>query len=136
VRSQRSRAYEEAAHAAIEQRWDDLRQSAMRHRPHSLAARTVLQRVAPERLPSAEEEMGDLTDLIWSDLRMLVSGSQDLRARRPPSPFDERQLQALCWALVVLQNEAAAVTQHLADLLEREPAEIRAEIVKLFRDLR
>jgi hypothetical protein len=136
VRSQRSKAYEEAAQAAIEQRWDDLRQSAMRHRPHSLAARTILQRVAPERLPSAEEEMGDLADLIWSDLRMLVSGSQDLRARRPPSPFDERQLQALCWALVVLQSDAVAVTEHLADLLEREPADIRVGIVTLFRDLR
>ena len=136
VRSQRSKAYEEAAQAAIEQRWDDLRQSAMRHRPHSLAARTILQRVAPERLPSAEEEMGDLADLIWSDLRMLVSETQDLRARQTPRPFDERQLQALCWALVVLQSEAASVTEHLADLLEREPAEIRAEIVKLFHDLR
>jgi len=80
--------------------------------------------------------MGDLADLIWSDLRMLVSGSQDLRARRPPSPFDERQLQALCWALVVLQSDAVAVTEHLADLLEREPADIRVGIVTLFRDLR
>jgi hypothetical protein len=136
VRGQRSKAYEEAAQAANDQRWDDLRRSAMRHRAHSLAARTVLQRVAPHRLPSAEEEMGDLVDLIWSDLRMLVSGTQDLRLRQTPSPFDERQVKALCWALVVLQSEAAAITDHLADLLGREPAEIRAEIITLFGDLR
>ena len=137
VRTQRSKAYEEAARAAVDRRWDDLRRGAMRHRPHSLAARTVLQRIAPERLPSAEDEAGDLADLIWGELRMLVSGIVDLRARgKPPRPFDERQLKALCWALFVLQSEAVSTNEHLAALLEREPAEIRTEMVALFRALR
>jgi uncharacterized protein (TIGR02646 family) len=136
VRTQRSKAYEEAARAAADRRWDDLRRGAMRHRPHSLAARTVLQRVAPERLPSVEDEAGDLADLIWGELRILVSGILDLRARgKTPSPFDERQLKALGWALFVLQSEAGAANQHLADLFEREPAEVKTEVAALFRAL-
>jgi hypothetical protein len=73
VRSQRSKIYEDAVRAAADQRWDYLRRSGMRHRPHSLAARTVLQTVAPERLPGVEEEMLDLADSLWSDLKSLMA---------------------------------------------------------------
>jgi len=142
VRTQRSKAYEEAARAAEQQSWDDLRQRAMRHRPHSLAARTILQRVAPERLPSAEEEMRALVDLLWRDLRVLVCEIRSLRARgKVPSALDERQLNALCWALVVLRSDppagdAETADEYFGELLGREPAEIRKEIVTLFRELR
>lgn len=142
VRGQRSKAYEKAARAATEQRWDDLRQSAMRHRPHSLAARIVLQRVAPERLPSADEEMRDLIDTLWGDLRTLVSEIGSLKARaKAPDRLDERQLHALGWALVVLQSDPpasdpATAGAYLELLLKRETAEIGLEIVKLFRALR
>jgi uncharacterized protein (TIGR02646 family) len=142
VRAQRSKAYEEAVRAAVEQRWDDLRQSAMRHRPHSLAARTVLQRQAPERLPSAEEEMRDLVDLLWGSLRTLLHETGNLRARaKAPSPLDDRQLHALGWALAVLRSDPpagdpATADAYLGELLERETAEIRTEIVTLFRVLR
>jgi len=141
VRSQRSKAYEDAARAAAEQRWDDLRQSAMRHHPHSLAARTVLQRVSPEHLPSAQEEMRDLVDSLWRDIRTLVLEMQGLRARgKTPSRFDERQLNALCWALVVLESDppagdAAATDEYFQELLRRESAEIRTEILAAFLDL-
>lgn len=142
VRAQRSKVYEEAARAANEGRWDDLRQSAMRHRPHSLAARIVLQRVAPERLPSAEEEMRDLTGSLWKDLRTLLSEVRSLRARaKAPSPLDERQLNALGWALVILLSDppagdTAAADAYLGELLKRETAEVQGEIVALFRVLR
>jgi hypothetical protein len=138
VRAQRSEAYEEAARAAVERRWDDLRHRAMRHRPHSLAARTVLQRVAPEHLPSAEEEMRDLVGLLWRDLRTLVYEIGSLRARaKLPSPLDDRQLRALGWALVVLRSdppaiETAAVDAYLEELLKRETPEIRTQIIALF----
>lgn len=141
VRAQRSKAYEEAARAAAGERWDELRKSAMRHRPHSLAARIVLDREAPDRLPSPEEEMGDLIDLLWTDLRTLVCEIRDLRTRaKPPSRVDERQLQALGWALVVLRSDPptgdpATADAYLGELLKRETAEIRTEIVTLFRGL-
>ena len=140
VRTQRSKAYEEAARAAVEQRWDDLRRSAMRHHPHSIAARLVLQKVAPERLPSADDETKDLADWLWRDLRTLVIEIRGLRARgKEPRPMDERQLLALRWALVVLcsdppSGDPVAVEDYLGELLEREGTEIRTEIVALFRD--
>jgi uncharacterized protein (TIGR02646 family) len=141
VRSQRSKAYEMAARAALEQRWDTLRRSAMRHRPNSLAARIVLQRVAPDRLPSAEDEMRDLVDLLWGDLRTLVYELQSLKARgKVPSPVDERQLSALGWALAVLRSDppagdTTAADEYFTQLLRREEADIRTEIVTLFREL-
>jgi uncharacterized protein (TIGR02646 family) len=141
VRTQRSKVYEEAARAAAEQRWDELRRSAMRHRHHSIAARIVLQREAAERLPSPDEETKDLADLLWRDLRTFVS---EIRTRRlggkEPRPMDERQLRALCWALLVLRSDPpsgnpAAVDDYLGELLEREPTEVRTQIVALFRRL-
>jgi uncharacterized protein (TIGR02646 family) len=142
VRSQRSKAYELAARAAFEQRWDDLQRSAMRHRPHSLAARIVLQRVAPDRLPSSEDEMRDLVDLLWRDLRTLMYEIRSLKARgKVPSGVDERQLSALGWALAVLRSDppagdTPAADEYFAELLSREGVGIRTEIVNLFRELR
>src|SRR5579864_5223803 len=141
VRTQRSKAYEEAARAALDERWDELRQSAMRHHPHSLAARTILRRVAPERLPSAEEEMKDLFDSLWGDLRTLVREIQEMRARaKPIRRIDERQLHALGWAVIVLRSDPPAgdpaiADAYLGELLEHEAAETRREIVSLFRVL-
>jgi hypothetical protein len=142
VRTQRSKAYEDAARAAVEERWDDIRQHAMRHSPHSIAARIVLQRVAPERLPSAEEELRDLIDMLWGELRTLVLETQNLRSRaKPIHRVDGRQLQALGWALVVLQSDPlasdpATAGAYLEELLECESAEVGTEILTLFRGLR
>jgi uncharacterized protein (TIGR02646 family) len=139
VRSQRSKAYEGAARAAVGKRWDELRRRAMRHRPHSLAARIVLQRVAPDRLPSAEDETRDLIDSLWQELRTLIHELQNLRVRAQPiRGVDERQLQVLIWALIVLRNDPLAGDQEttdacLGELLMREPIAIRTEIVTLFR---
>jgi uncharacterized protein (TIGR02646 family) len=140
VRGQRSRAYEKAVRAAVEQRWDDLRRSAMRHRPHSLISRIVLQRVAPEYLPSAEEEMTELLALLWRDLARLMHEIQSLRARAKASrPMDERHVHVLAWALVVLQSDPpadpATADTYLEELLKSETTEIRAEVVTLFRTL-
>jgi uncharacterized protein (TIGR02646 family) len=141
VRSQRSKAYEEACRAATNKQWDELRQSAMRHCPHSLAARIVLQRAAPEHLPGAEEEMKDLANSLWEELRTLVREIQNLRARsKPIRPVDERQLRALGWALIILRTDPpagdpATADAYLVELLKREEAEIRVEIVDLFRAL-
>lgn len=138
VRGQRSKAYEHAARAAAEERWDELRLSAMCHRPHSLAARIVLERVAPEYLPTAEEEMRDLIVSLWKDLRTLLDEIRSLRTRaRAPSPVDERQLRELVWALIVLRSDPPAgnpssADEYLEQLLETEEAEIRTAIVALF----
>jgi uncharacterized protein (TIGR02646 family) len=142
VRAQRSKAYEEAARAAVEERWDELRQRAMRHRPHSLAARIVLQRKAPEHLPSAEDEMKDLVDSLWESLRLLAGEIHDLRTRaKPIRPIDERQLHTLGWALVVLQSDPPAgdpeaAEGYMGELLKHEEPEMRTEILALFRVLR
>jgi hypothetical protein len=114
----------------------------MRHRPHSLAARIILKRVAPDRLSSAEEEMRDLVNSLWKEPRTLVNEIGSLRSRtKVPSPVDERQLHALSWALVVLRSDppagdTGAADAYLGELLKRETAEIRAEIVRLFGVLR
>jgi uncharacterized protein (TIGR02646 family) len=122
VRSQRSTVYEEAARAAVEERWDDLRQKAMRHRPHSLAARTILQRVAPERLPSAEEEAEDLVDLMMNERLTLAREIRDLKARgKAPSLLDGRQREALRWALAVLQSDAPGGNSTAANEYLEEP---------------
>jgi hypothetical protein len=141
VRTQRSRAYEVAARAASAMRWDELQQSAMRHRPHSLAARIVLQRVVPERLPSPGQEMRDLAGSLWKELRTLVCEIQNLRARGSrASRIDERQLQAIGWALIIVRTDPpagdpATAAAYLGELLERERPEVRSEIA-LFRPLR
>ena len=140
VRGQRSKAYEHAVRAAAEQRWDELRLNAMCHRPHSLAARIILERAAPERLPTAEEEMRDLVDLLWRDLRTLLDEIQSLRTRaKAHGAVDERQLRKLVWALIVLRSDPPSgdppsVDEYLGQLLERESAETRIEIVRLFRE--
>jgi hypothetical protein len=135
LRRSRSNAYELAVRAAAEQRWDDLRRSAMRHRSHSLAARIVLERMAPERLPSAADEMRDLIDSLWRDLRVLLKEMSG----RAPNPVDERELHEFVWALIVLLNDppagdSATVAEYLARLLEREQAETQKEIVRLFHE--
>jgi len=141
VRSQRSRAYQAAAQAAKEERWDDLRLSAMRHRAHSLTARVILRRVAPEQIPTAKEEFEDLVNTLWKELRTLVDEIRRLRAvGKPIAPTDKKQLQVLAWALAVLRSSPPAGDPtigdgYLIELLEREGPEIRAEIVALFRDL-
>ena len=97
--------------------------------------------MAPEHLPSAEEEMKDLVDMLWDNLRSLAEEILDLRARnKPPRPLEERQLRALAWALIVLRSDppagdVATADAHLGVLLEHEPPEIRAEILSLFRAL-
>jgi uncharacterized protein (TIGR02646 family) len=141
VRSERSKAYEQAVRAAAEQRWDDLRRSAMRHHPHSLAARIVLNKLAPQRLPSVGDETKDLVETLWRELRTLAREIRNLKERgKDPRPMDERQLQALCWALVVLRSDPptgdpATVDDYLGELLERETTEVRTEVVTLFRRL-
>jgi len=135
LRRSRSNAYELAVRAAAEQRWDDLRRSAMRHRSHSLAARIVLERMAPERLPSAADEMRDLIDSLWRDLRVLLKEMSG----RAPNPVDERELHEFVWALIVLLNDppagdSATVAEYLARLLEREQAETQKKMVRLFHE--
>jgi uncharacterized protein (TIGR02646 family) len=138
VRRERSKVYEQAVRAATEERWEDLRRSAMRHHPHSLAARIVLNKLAPERLPSTRDETKDLVEMFWEELRDLICEIRSLRMRgKNARPMDERQLRALGWALVVLRSDPptgdpAAVDEHLVELLERETTEVRTEIVALF----
>jgi len=138
VRSERSRTYQAAAQAAKEERWDDLRLSAMRHRAHSLAARVILERVAPERMPTAEEELVDLVNTLWKELRTLLDEIRELRTvGKPIAPTDEKQMNALAWALIILRTDPPAgdpsiTDAYLIELLEGEEPEIRAEIVALF----
>jgi len=86
--------------------------------------------------------MRDLVDLLWADLGILVRELQSLKARgKVPSPVDERQLRALGWALAVLRSDppagdSATVDGYFAELLRGESAEISAEVLTLFRDLR
>ena len=137
LRSQRSVAYEEAARAAVSERWDDLRRRAMRHRPHSLAARTVLQRKA-QRLPTADEERRDLLELLWK--RLVWDVKRILAAKTTVRQFDRRQLQALAWAVVVLEQDrsvaAPATASRLEGLLQGEDPDIRDELLSLFGELR
>ena len=138
VRSQRSKAYEEAARAAVEERWEELQRCAMRHHPHSLAARILLQRVAPELMPSVEDEMRDLVNSLWNDLRMLISETQDLRGRgKTIRPVDKRQICALGWALIVLRTDpptgdSAATDAYLGELLMREEASSKQKSSRCF----
>ncbi len=138
IRSERSKAYEHAAHAAAEGRWDDLQHAAMRHRPHSLAARIILQRVAPDFMPTAEQEVKDLISSIWLELRRLVEEVRDLRMRSGRvRPLDEREVDILIWALIALANDPGIgqnmnVDAYLGDLLAREKADLRAAILQFF----
>lgn len=141
VRTQRSKAYEAATRAAVEQRWAELRRGAMRHSPHSLVARLVLQRTAPDRLPDAEEEVRSLIEMLWGNLLVLLQTMRGLRSRgRAASPVDERQTNTLIWALIIIRSDppaddSAAVDDFLAELLRRAETADREEIVSLFRNL-
>ena len=113
----------------------------MRHRPHSLAARIVVQRVAPQLMPSAEEEMTDLLDSLWEDLRELLRDIRSVQERgRRITNADQRQLDALAWAIIILRTDppardSAFADAHLAQLFEGEERGIRNEILSLFRAL-
>lgn len=141
IRRLRLQAYMEAARAASEQRWDDLRRRAMRHQSHSLVARIVLQRNAPEQPPSPELEMRELIDLLWSDLKNLVGEISEMKARgKTPSAPDDGGVKALCWALAILRGdpptgEPATADNHFEELFRKEPVEARAEFIELFRAL-
>jgi uncharacterized protein (TIGR02646 family) len=139
VRDQRSWAYEQAARAASEKRWEDLRRSAMRHRPHSLPARIVLQKLAPKWLPTPEDELKDLVDLLWNNLRVQVRLIQDLSRRaKIVRRIDVAQMHILGWALIALRSDPpagdrASLDSYLAELLKQEATEVQSQIVRLFR---
>jgi len=141
VRKQRSEAYEAAVRAAFQERWEDLRLSSMRHRPHSIAARIVLTNVAPRHLPSLEDETRDLVNSLWAELRTLIYEIRDLQIRgRLIRNIDKRQLRVLVWALVVLLNDPPAgdsgIADALAELLEVEEPHIRKGIASMFQECR
>jgi len=105
-----------------------------------LAARIILSRLAPERLPTAGKEIQDLVGLRWKDLRTRLDEIRSLHSwAKAPGPVDERQLRELVWALIVLRSDPRAsdpssVDEYLGRLLERERAETRIEVVRLFRE--
>ena len=86
--------------------------------------------------------MRDLIKSLWTELRTLVHEIQDPRARaKKVGGENERQLHTLVWALTVLLSDPpagdpATADSYLCELLEREEAEIRTEIVARFRRLR
>jgi uncharacterized protein (TIGR02646 family) len=141
VRKRRSKAYEEAVRAASQERWDEVRRLAMRHREHSFVARFVLVELN-QSLPTPEEEAEDLISNLWQDLLGQVDGILDLRSRGVfPLEQDLRQMKAYAWALIVLQKQGppawrARTETLLATLLatERNGA-VREQIIDLFHQL-
>ena len=122
---ERSKAYEQAARAAADQRWDDA--SAQRYATspaHSLAARIVLQSGgAGAAARRRRRDEGLQIDSLWSDLRTLVSEIGELGGRRAmaPRPWVERQLQALGWALAATKADPPASDPATADAYLGEP---------------
>jgi len=138
LRKERSNAYQEAVSAAAEKHWDTLRRNSMRHRPHSLIPRIVLQRFAPEHLPTPQEETRDLAESLWNNLATVAREVKDLRLRASHvRQMEQSQLDSLVWALIVLSadppgGDLEIIDTFLADMLEREETEIKVEIISLF----
>jgi hypothetical protein len=114
---------------------------AMRHSEQSFAARFALAKLAPQHLPSEQDELLALVSMLWQDLKVQIGELGKLKARgKKPRALDLRQLQAYCWALLVLQKDSAAknaelVQNHLAQLMGQETAMSRKEILKAFREV-
>jgi uncharacterized protein (TIGR02646 family) len=141
LRPERMQAYRESAKAAQEKRWDDLRRSAMRHRPHSLVARIILRKES-QPLPSAEEEAIDLLNSLFDALATLLKEIEDAESKHLRiAPLDERQLKALCWAIFILSahppaGDASKYEARLARKSEQQAPPIREQILSLFRRIR
>lgn len=139
LRKQRSIIYEDSARAARDQRWEDLRRMSMRHCPHSFVARFVLLEVAPSQAPSSEDGLRNLLHHLRADLCSQVREIQDLKDRgKLPSPQDLRQLESLCWALIILQKDPPAnvsVPDVLSELLEQENPRVRTDILLMFQEI-
>jgi len=133
VRGKRSLAYEAAIRAVQEGRWSDVQEMAMRHREHSFAARFALARVAPNRLPTEQDELLDLVRMLWRDFTIQLAELRQLKARgKSPRSLDKRQMRSYCWALIVLQEEPD-LQNLLTMLFSQETAESAKEIAKAFR---
>lgn len=133
IRRKRQQVYLEALRAIRDQRWEDVRAMAMRHREQSFAARFALRRHAPQYLPAEKDELFDLGDLLWQDLTTVLSELRLLSARgSSPRQLDRSRVYSLCWALVILQKDPELAIR-LQQRMAAEPLKARGEILTAFR---
>jgi uncharacterized protein (TIGR02646 family) len=93
-----------------------LKKMASRFRPHGIAVRQVLEELADDLLPSAED---DLRLLVHDFLELLKSVAQDL-AQHPGDVLNFRQRAEILWALAVLWKDPPAGSPELIEDLLAE----------------
>jgi uncharacterized protein (TIGR02646 family) len=81
VRSKRSVIFEQALRAIQDGRWSDVQKMAMRHSEQSFAARFALAKLAPQYLPSEQDELLALVSMLWGDLKVQLAKLRKLKAR-------------------------------------------------------
>lgn len=90
-----------------DQKIEEVREFAIRYRPHSIIAKQILEEVAPQFLPSPQEELKWLLTELMNDL---VAKLEDLNELAGPSKIDENEAKELFWALAALWKDPPAGT--------------------------
>jgi uncharacterized protein (TIGR02646 family) len=99
-----------------ENKADEVRDLAIRYRPHSLIAKVILEANAPESLPTPQEELEWLLKDLSADLILKL---EDLERSANPTKLDENEAKELFWALAVLWKDPPAATpQFVEDFLD------------------
>jgi len=94
----------------------EVRDLAVRFRPHSIVAKQILEALAPHALPTPEEELEWLLGELAEELLLKLD---DLSSENR-SKLDEREAQELIWALaVLLKSPPVATPQFVQQYLQR-----------------
>jgi uncharacterized protein (TIGR02646 family) len=98
-------------------RAEEVREYAIRFRPHSIVARQILDACARWALPSPEEEIEWLFSNLSSDL---VTKLEDLENPATATDVDEREAKELLWALAAIwKDPPTGDAEMIAAMLER-----------------
>ena len=111
-----------------ERDFDEVRGLAIRYRPHSIVAKEILEEVAPEALPTAEEELRWLFTSLASDFALKL---EDLNSGRA-TDIDKAEAEELLWALAALWRDPPGCSEGLVEQMLSEWG--LKEVVQEYRD--
>jgi len=105
----------------------EVRELAIRYRPHSLVAKQILEAKAPHVLPTPAEELEWLLEDLFTELLLKL---EDLNSPNA-SELDEKEAKELLWALAVLWKDPPVGTpDSIQDFLERRG--LRCHVANFF----
>jgi hypothetical protein len=107
-----------------------LKRMASRYRPHGMAVRQMLSKLAPDLLPTQEDDLLLLVDDLLYDLKVAAQ----VQARTPKSVPALRVKQEVCWALAVLWRHPPATSAGQVEALLHASGSF-SDVRRLYLDL-